>query len=282
MASKRKNVHRISVSSLHEALELVENHGIVRTMEDAAEVWQSIGAFRPAQVLFASECIAAEFFAETRSESVEAMIHCHLEVYHEISDCREFKCCRGPAIAKHMQSSKIVEAVQPLMQKGKKRGKTKLSYYSELIDVLMKFTHVNVDYGRLDEWEPVEDWINTTISSFPLLAEIVDPSFMIIRGNGGGAPPAWIQTVLDAIPVGRQNGGLSAPAVAANVQVRRAPGQPPIPNMYQFPDMADARAARTALQTHANTLAIATGNPLPGVQLDILRLNVLGGGMVWI
>ena len=105
---------------------------------------------------------------------------------------------------------------------------------------------------------------------------------MVVRGCGGGAPPAWIQTVLDAIPVGRQNGGLSAPAIAANVQVRRAPGQPPIPHMYQFPDLADARAARTTLQTHANALAIAAGNPLPGVQLDILRLRVQGAGMVWI
>jgi hypothetical protein len=226
--------------------------------------------------------MAAKFFAENRSLKVEQMIARHLDLYREISDCREFKCCRGPAIAKHMKSSKIVQAVLPLMHQTRKRGKKKLSHYSELIDVLMKFTHVNVDDGRLDEWEPVEDWINATISSVPLLAEIADPCFMIIRGHGGGAPPVWIQEVLDAIPVDRPNGGLSLPATSANVQVRRAPGQPPIPNLYQFPDIADARAARTALQTHANLLALNAEIALPNFQLDIVRLTVLGGQMVWI
>jgi len=48
--------------------------------------------------------------------------------------------------------------------------------------------------------------------------------------------------------VGRPNGGLSAPATAANVQVRRrAAGQPATHSqlVYQFPDQADARATRT-------------------------------------
>lgn len=114
----------------------------------------------------------------------------------------KFKCCRGPAVAKHMGSSEIVALVKPLMRQKKQRGKKKLSHYSELIDVLMKYTHVNVDEGGLDDWEEVEDWINATAMSYKLLAEIADPAFMIVRGHGGGGPPAWIQTQLDAIPVG--------------------------------------------------------------------------------
>mmetsp|Transcript_10107 Transcript_10107/g.27885 ORF Transcript_10107/g.27885 Transcript_10107/m.27885 type:complete len:291 (+) Transcript_10107:109-981(+) len=290
MTPKREHHRsRVSISSLREALELVEGHRIVvTTMDDAAQIWQRIRGFRPAQVLFSTEFISPKFFEADLSETTQRMISDHLEVFREISDCREFKCCRGPAVAKHLPSSEIVAVVQPLMtrlknqqQRGKK--KKKLSQYSELIDVLMKYTHVNVDEGGLDDWEDVEDWINATVTSCPLLAEIADPAFMIIRGHGGGGPPAWIQTQLDAIPVGRPSGGgLSQPAIAANVQVRRAAGQPAIPNFYQFADLADARIARAALQAHANALATATGDPLPGVQLDILRLNVQAGGMVWI
>lgn len=181
-----------------------------------------------------------------------------------------------------MPSSQIVEVVKPLMNAKKKRGKKKLSHFSELIAVLMKYTHVNVDEGGLDDWEKVEDWINATAMSYKLLAEIADPAFMIIRGHGGGGPPAWIQTQLNAIPVGRPNGGLSQHANAANVKVRRVAGQPAIPNLYQFADLADSRMARGLLQAHANALATAAGNPLPGAQLDILRINLQVGGMVWI
>jgi hypothetical protein len=251
-------------------------------MDDAAEIWQHIGAYRPAQVLFATEFMSPKFFATTMSGKTERMIDEHLDVFHEISECLEFKCCRGPAVAKHMRSSEIVAVVKPLMTQKKKRGAKKLSHFSELIDVLMKYTHVNVDEGGLDDWEEVEDWINAAAMGFKLLAEIADPAFLIIRGHGGGGPPAWIQTQLDAIPVGRQHGGLSQPAIAANVEVRRAAGQPIVPHLYQFADLADARMARAALQTHANALATAAGNPLPGAQLDILRFNVQAGGMVWI
>ena len=243
-------------------------------------------AFRPAQVLFATEFIAPTFFGTTLSEKVQGMISEHLVTFHEISDCREFKCYRGPAVAKHMPSSQIVEAVKPLMDAKKKRGKKKLSYFSELISVLMKYTHVNVDEGGLDDWEKVEDcWINATAMSYKPLAEIVDSTFMIILGHGGGSPPSWIQAQLDAIPVGRRakNGGLSEPANAANVEARRAAGRPAVPYLYQFADLADSRMARGLLQSHANAPATAAGNPLPaGAQLDILRLNVQAGGMVWI
>lgn len=164
-----------------------------------------------------------------------------------------------------MPSSQIVEVVKPLMNAKKKRGKKKLSHFSELIAVLMKYTHVNVDEGGLDDWEKVEDWINATAMSYKLLAEIADPAFMIIRGHGGGGPPAWIQTQLNAIPVGRPNGGLSQHANAANVKVRRVAGQPAIPNLYQFADLADSRMARGDFSRLTRTpLRQPPGIPCPG------------------
>lgn len=284
MASKRKSGSiGVSISSMREALEYVEACGLVTTAEEAAKVWKRIQGFPPAMVLFSTQTISNYYFSDEPTEETEETISKNLDLFHQISEHRQFKCCRGPAVAKHMHSSEIVSVVKPLMtQKRKKqRGKKKLSHYSELIDVLMKFTHVDVDQGGLDEWEPVEEWINATVMEHPLLAHIVDPAFMYIRGNGGGAPPPWIQAQLDAMPVGQFHGGLSQAGTAANVAVRR-PGGPPIPNLYQFASLPDAQSARAHLQAHANALATAAGTPVANAQLDILRLNVTAAGMVWI
>lgn len=277
---RKRSYDSVDPSCLHDALVFVESHGTFHDLEMVKVVWKKIDLYRPAKVLLAKNKIAAKFFADTRPLLVEQMVGKNLDLYREVLDCREYPCCRGPALAKHLPSSEIAESVRPLMAK-RIRGK-KLSNYSALIEVLMKYTHVNVDHDGLEEWDQVEEWINAKGQEIPLLAEIADPVFMFIRGPGGGAPPAWIQSQLDAIPVGRPAGGLSQAATAANVVVRRAPGQPPIPNCFQFADMADAKMVRSHLQAHANAQAAAAGAALAGAQLDILRLSVQLGGFVWI
>ena len=141
----KRGYDRINISTLREALELVEDRGIATTMNDAVEIWTRISAFRPAQVLFATEFIAPTFFGATLSEKVQGMISEHLVTFHEISDCRELlqvlprptSCSETHAMVPNCGSSTASYGCQ------KKRGKQKLSYFSELISVLMKYTHVS-------------------------------------------------------------------------------------------------------------------------------------------
>ena len=133
LMGKRKRKYEFVANeptTLRGALELVETRraGSIQTLEDAAVVWNQIAAFRPAQVLLASTKMAPKFFSQEQSDAVGKMITDRLDLYHEISECREFRCCRGPAIAKHMRSSEIIAAVKPLMQsKNGKGNKKKLS-----------------------------------------------------------------------------------------------------------------------------------------------------------
>ena len=112
---------------MREALEYVEACGLVTTAEEAAKVWKRIQGFAPAMVLFSTQIISEQLLSGEPTKEIEEMISKNLDLFHQISEHRQFKCCRGPAVAKHMRSSEIVSGVKPLMtQKRKKQKKLRL------------------------------------------------------------------------------------------------------------------------------------------------------------
>ena len=268
------------VASLRTALELVEAHTKIATSQafgEAERVWKKISLFPPAKVVFSATKVADKFFEEDNDSSeMEEIINKYEWLYREMKECREYPCCRGDALGKHLSSSYIISKLKPLKQSmdHKKRKPNKLSEHSDLIEVLLQYTDVDASDGDWNEWDEMSVWINTTAAQNPLLASIVDPVFLIIRGNAGTPAPGWIQAEMQRIPVGRNAGGLSLAATPANTQVRQAPGQPRIPDVYRLSDLADARIVRNVLHAHANRLG------LPALQ--ILRLNVPAAGFEWL
>ena len=247
-----------------------------RAFGEAAEtVWKRISLFPAAKVVFATTKVADKFFQEDKDcAGMVEIINKYEALYREIKECRDFPCCRGCALGRHMSSSLIISKLKPLRQSLGQRKFRKLSAYADLIEVLLQYTDVDVCEGGWDEWDEMSAWINTTAARNSLLASIVDPVFLIIRGNAGTPAPGWIQAEMQLIPVGRNAGGLSLAATPASTEVRQAAGQPRIPDMYRLPDLADARIVRSALQTQANRLG------LPALQ--ILRLNVPAAGFEWL
>lgn len=276
-SGKRKHEEGV-VPSMRDALELVETQSMISTSRDFIEaetVWKRISLFRAAKVVFATTKVANKFFQEEKDcKGIDEVINKHELLYREIKECRDFPCCRGCAHGKHMSSSLIISKLKPLRQSLGQRKSRKLSAYSDLIEVLLQYTDVDVCEGGWDEWDEMSVWINTTTARNSLLASIVDPVILIIRGNAGTAAPGWIQGEMLHIPVGRNAGGLFLAATVANTQVRQAGGQPRIPDMYRLHDLVDARIVRSALQTHANRLG------LPALQ--ILRMTVPAAGLEWL
>ena len=72
-----------------------------------------------------------------------------------------------------MRSSLIISKLKPLRQSLGQRKFRKLSAYSDLIEVLLQYTDVDVCEGGWDEWDEMSEWINTTAARNSLLASIV-------------------------------------------------------------------------------------------------------------
>jgi len=82
---------------------------------------------------------------------------------------------------------------------------------------------------------------------------------------------------LTALPVGRNAGGYTVALTAASMEVTRpgVVGYARIPDLYRFPDLADARVARVGLLVWA-------AQQVPVVPLDFVRLTPNATGIEWL
>lgn len=266
---------------LKDALLLVEKRCSIQTLEEAAHLLRRIQPFRVAKVVLASK-VAAKFFADPPSDIISDLLENDEDaaaVWEELQDLREFPCCRGPACGKHMSSSRIVSAIAPLMNNH--RLPQNMSAFAPAIEIMLQFTEVVVEKhnDELTEWEKASDWIDSKMSKIPLMTEILDPSYLLIRGPNGaaGIPRATVEGVLTTIGVGRNAGGYAVAPTAASMEVARpgAVGHNRIPDLYRFPDKADARVARVGLLMWAQ-------QQVPVVQFDIVRLSITLTGFEWL
>ena len=167
----------------------------------------------------------------------------------------------------------------------KRLAKTKMSALSPMIEIMLQFTEVVLDKDNdspaeaAANWDKVQQWIHARVNAIPLLAKILDPVYLIIRGNNGAPGPlrATLEGVLTGIAVGRDAGGYSVAPTPASMEVVRpgVAGYVRIPDMYRFPDIDDARVARVGLLLWAS-------KQVPVVQLDIVRLDVGVAGFTWL
>lgn len=281
MSKKRKTFASSSdecCSSLEDGLKIVENRKSIGTLEEAGRMLKRLEGLRTAKVFLAWK-VSSKFFAEDPSEATTKSIEANFAAWKELQDLREFPCCRGGACGKSLPSNRIVAVVSPLMEK--KNLRKKLSFYSPMIEILLQFTEVVVDKedDAAMQWERVRDWINVKVAYFPVLSAILDPAYLLIRGNNGAAAPTrpTLEAVLTALPVGRNADGYAVAPTAASMEVTRPDvvGHARIPDLYRFPDLADARVARVGLLVWA-------AQQVPVVPLDFVRLTPNATGIEWL
>ena len=248
-------------------------------VQRARDALKQVQDFPPAVVVLASklsdEALASFDFIEVGNTPEEKEAFVALE---HLCQRNAQKCCRGPAMGKHMTSSEILEVCRPVMTKYPKPKK--LSEISEVLETILSYTQVVLEDKDRQDWDAYECWLETYAYKIPLFLDITDPVFLFIRGANGGAPPAGIANVLMALPVsaGGNNGRLTAAPVFPIRRPAPAPGgavapvQVPIPDLYQFANRQDAGIARSALVAWAATTA--AGN------LDFL-LMIAPQGVVW-
>lgn len=271
-------------SCLKDALILIEKQQTIQELADAKNLFQRVLEFPVATVLLASK-VSDEYFAELEgpSSKMKRLLEDEgmAQFWKKLQLLRRFPCCRGPASGKYLPSSRIIDVVAPLMRK-KRLAKKKMSALSPMIEILLQFTEVVLDQNdnvAAPAWDEVQQWISDRVNAIPLLAKILDPVYLIIRGNNGAPGPlrATLERVLTMIAVGRDAGGYSVAPTPASMEVVRpeAVGYVRIPDMYRFYDLDDARVARLGLLLWAS-------QQVPVVQLDIVRMDVGAVGFTWL
>lgn len=158
---------------------------------------------------------------------------------------------------------------------------SKLSEVSGVIELLLSYADVNFSADEtapdMGAWERYVSWVDRACVSVPLMADIVDPACLLIRGPAGGPPPAGAINFLTSLPVAAAApaaGALHAnpvqvarPAVARGVAV-------PVVGLFRFASRDDAGVARVALAGWAATQVLAAN-------LDILRFSTTQSGFEW-
>lgn len=145
-----------------------------------------------------------------------------------------------------------------------------LSQIADVAEVLLSYTDVDLNgTENLGRWDGVEKWLAGTCGMIKLFHEIVDPVHSIVRPTGTASAQVWELLNTIRIDDNRRIG------VAARAPlVRQAVGKPALADTYSFDSVADANASIIALETW-----IATQ---PGATLDICRVTVTAGGILWV
>lgn len=188
-----------------------------------------------------------------------------------LQEANLYRCCRAGAIGKKLSAARILCVCKPTMERCP--TPKQLSQISDIVELMLSYSQVELGETSLADWDEYDSWVERRLSRMPLFLDILDPTFLIIRGPMGAPSPPGIAAYLNTLLAGgnRLDGGLSAPPLHP---VRRNAAEAPIPDMYQFADHQDAGIARAALigwaadQGHGN--------------LDFLRFKVGANGFAWL
>ena len=105
-----------------------------------------------------------------------------------------YRCCRGAALGKKLEAARILKVGKPIMEKLAKPKK--LSQISEIVDLMLGYTQVELGITAMDEWDEYDSWVEKQLTRIPLFTDILDPTFLIIRGPLLGCPCACRNTCI--------------------------------------------------------------------------------------
>ena len=256
-------------SSLKNALRKVEKLPGPVSPTMASTLLNQIGEHRCAVVLLANKLPRKYLEGEDdKVYSDEALSEADVHTLQTLRNAYFRPCCRSPALGKHLSASHILSIVEPLMHQFPRPSC--LSQIAEAVEVLLSYTDVDLNGSEnLGRWDDLEKWLAGPCGMINLFHEIVDPVHLVVRP--AGTTSAQVLAVLNTIRIdANQCIGVAARATL----VRRAAGQPALADTYSFGSVADANASIIALETW-----IATQ---PGATLDICRVTVTAGGILWV
>lgn len=230
---------------LREALQIAERLKKPVSVQQALSTYVQVKSYRAAVVVIASKMKKTDLALEEIPEGKQQHFSDEERIaLVKLQEASLYRCCRGPALGKKLEAGHILKVGKPIKDKFDKPKK--LSQISEIVELMLDYTQVELGTTAMDEWDEYDSWVEKQLTRIPLFADILDPTFLIIRGPLGAPAPAGIPAYLNSLLVGgnRLDGGLSANPVHP---VRRNAAEAPIPDMYQFADHQDAGIARAAL-----------------------------------
>lgn len=263
--------------SLKEALILAESAPAKNVgFPSAWEVFERVRSFRVASVVYVSRLPSYMWDNAVQLETQIQLTEEESKIFLAFSAIMEDKCCRQIS-EKMIIPSDLLKLVQPLIKKFPARKLKKISSIADFIEYMIPRTNVNFrgDEGNpsMNDWEAYNKWLDEVTKRIPLLLEILDPAFLVIREAGGAAPTAPVTAALGNIPVGAvANAGVQL--THAPIQVTDPNGVATIPGLYQFQNRTEAGNTRMALVTWAAML------PVP-ITLEILRFATDPNGLEW-
>jgi hypothetical protein len=270
MAERKRKREEVQVQpSLKIALQKVEQLRVSVTLTKASMVLKQIDEHRCAVVLLASKL--PKKYLEREDDIVyadEALSETDVHTLLTLRSAYFRPCCRSLALGKHLSASHILSIIEPLMKKFPRPSR--LSEIADAVEVLLSYTDVDLDGSEnLGRWDDLEKWLAGPCAKIKSFHEIVDPVHLVVRP--AGVASAQVLALLNTIRIdANQRIGVAARASL----VRRAAGQQALADTYSFGSVADANASIIALETW-----IATQ---PGATLDICRITVTAGGILWV
>jgi hypothetical protein len=271
--SKKRSAAMLSSEDcgLRNALQIAEKLKKPVSAKVALSAFAKVKSYRAAVVVIASKMKKTDLaLEEMPEEKQQELSDEELVALVKLQEAGLYRCCRGPAIGKKLDAARIIQVGKPIMEKCPKPKK--LSQISEIVELMLDYTQVELGMTALGEWDEYDSWVEKQLTRIPLFTDILDPTFLIIRGPLGAAAPAGILAYLNSLLVGgnRLDGGLSANPIHP---VRRNAAEAPIPDLYQFADHQDAGIARAALIGWASDHG--HGN------LDMVRFTTGVNGFAW-
>ena len=275
---KRLKTESKVCGSFKEALILAESASTKNISFHAAfDVFERVRPFRVAAVVYVSRLPPDMWDGTVHQENETRLTKEETEIYLSFSAIMEDKCCRQVS-DKMIIPSDLLKIVLPLVKRFPARKLKKLSSIADFVEYMLPRTNVNFrgDRGHpsMNDWEVYNKWLDAVTKRFPILLEILDPAFLVIREAGGAAPSAPVIAALGNIPVGN--------IAKAGTQLTLAPlhvtdpnGVATITGLYQFQNRSEAGNARMALVTWAAMLPV----PIP---LEILRFATDPNGLEWL
>ena len=266
-------------SSLHAALLFVEAEAVPKNLREAHKALLRIKDFRPAVVAYADK-LPTSLLEESENANNCELSETEKEAFLELQHASSYRCCRGKTgLVGVVVPSEVLAIAEPIMKKHP--IPTELSEISGVIELLLSYADVDFSADAMapdmGAWKRYVSWVDRACVSVPLMADIVDPACLLIRGPVGGPPPAGSINFLTSLPV-----AAAAPAAGAlhanPVQVARpAVGcgvAIPVVGLIRFASRDDAGVARVALAGWAAT-------QVPAVNLDVLRFSTTQSGFEW-
>ena len=256
-------------SVLCEELQRVEKIEPATSLLHAKEILASLST-KAAKVAYTFSKVPAKlyspYFGDNATADVEALSGDDRATILLIHNLKENPCCRCPTDRSvGGVPATIVSVLEPLMSLHPRP--TKLSQISTILELLFTFNfidHRNNEPVDMEKWERCGDYF-TIIGAVPLASMLLDPSYVLIRLQGGGSAPAAAINAMNSLPVGGPVGtALSANPVA--FPLAATPNATTLPGLFELANKCDAGILIAALRMWG-----ATQEPV--VHLELLRFT---------